>query len=932
LATFPVSEVRDRISEAENRTLQWISSEPKIDHWSRSESSSLLWINGSPGQGKSVLCKHLLEKLEKKVEDKQKASSHKIIYFFCSGQLDPQFQNAETILRTLIVQLLSSPHMFTHLPLQYQKKAENFETAPLARLWAIFRDMISDEYHHQIYCLLDALDEFESGIIDLLERIRRLLSPMPNTKRPTIKFLVTSRHEKDISHALVNTEALSLQARHEDIQHFIHAKLGSLSGPLNRLKPMIKEKLAANAGSTFLWISIVIRKIKRLELPNKKKVMREIEDSPPELDELYQKLAQKLFKEEDTARLLTWVTYAREPLSLRELETALAVRPEENCRCIKDTEEYKTQLTERSVNESAGLLLEVVDGKVYLIHQSVKDFFLKADNPLAASVFLHKEKPDTFLARTCIRYLDFNDFESAPLFNNIWSQGYSERREIISQHPFLEYASRRWYSHVRSDDDASLLSSDFNGILCPENIRTQLWFSIASGRRTECTTRGSIAIELDIEWLARLILRDGNGAVEEHFPVDCLTTLAEKRGQVLEALLDYGEPYLTGVTEEVVKVAAGNSNGKKVMTLLLDRRGDDVQITEEVVKRAALNSDEAIMTTLLDRRGGDIQITEQVVEAAAWNFNGEVMGLLLDRRGDDIRITEDVVKAAAANWNGKRVMTLLLDRRGDDVQITKEVVEEAAMNYNGEVMAVLLDRRGDDIQVTEELTAWIATRFDVEVMTLLLDRRGDDVQITERVVKAAIRNRSGKEVMVLLLDRRGDDVQITEEMAKSAANYYTGEVMVLLLDRRGDDIQITEELTALIAGRCPVEAMKMLLNRRGGDVQITEKVVKAAAENRNDERVMALLLDRRGDDIQVTEEVVKAAIGNSNEKIITLLLDRRGDDVQITEEVIKTAAENWNNGKIMTLLLDRRGGNVQITDEVIKAAATAGQKPSTTIT
>jgi alkylhydroperoxidase family enzyme len=928
LSTFPVSEVRDRISDAENGTLQWISSEPKIDQWQKSESSSLLWINGSPGQGKSVLCKHLLEKLEEKVEGKQKASSHKIIYFFCSGQLDPRFRNAETILRTLIVQLLSSPRMFTHLPMQYQKKAENFETAPLARLWAIFRDMISDEYHREICCLLDALDEFENGIIDLLERIRRLLSSsIPATKRPTIKFLITSRHEKDISHALANTEALSLQARREDVQRFIGAKLESLSSPFNRLKPMIKERLAAKAGSTFLWVSIVIRKIKRLELPNQNKVMREIEESPQELDELYQKLAEQLFKEEDTARLLTWVTYARKPLSLRELETALAVRPEENCCCIKDTEKYRTQLTESSVNESAGLLLEVIDGNAYLIHQSVKDFLLKADNPLAASDFLHKEKPDTFLARTCIRYLDFDDFESAPLFTDVSGRGYSERREIISQYPLLEYASRHWYSHVRGDDDAYLLSSAFNGILCHENIRTQLWFTIASGRRTECATRGSIAIELDIDWLARLILHEGRGGVEEHFPVDCLKTLAANGGQVLEALLDYGEPYPSSVTEEVVKVAARNINGERVMTLLLDRRGDDVRITEEVVKAAAMNSNEAIMTLLMDRLGDDVQITEEVVKAAAWNFNGEVMALLLDQRGDDVQITEEVVKAAAANWNGKKAMTVLLDRRGDDVRITQGVVEEAAMNYNGEVMAVLLGRRGNDIQLTEELTAWIATRFSVEVMALLLDRQGDNVQITEEVVKAAIMNRMGKEIVALLLDRRGDDIQITEGVVKAAASaYFTSRVMALLIDRRGDDIPITEELTALIAERSSVEAMALLLDRRSDDVQITEKVVKAAARNRKDEKVMALLLDQRGDDVQITEEVMKAAAGNPNEAIMALLLDRRRDDVQITEEVVKAAEGGWNDGKVKRLLLDRRGDDVQITEDVIKAAATASQK------
>lgn len=45
----------------------------------------------------------------------------------------------------------------------------------------------------------------------------------------------------------------------------------------------------------------------------------------------------------------------------------------------------------------------------------------------------------------------------------------------------------------------------------------------------------------------------------------------------------------------------------------------------------------------------------------------EIMTLLLDRRGDDVHITEGVVQAAAKNsGSGNEIMTLLLDRRGDD--------------------------------------------------------------------------------------------------------------------------------------------------------------------------------------------------------------------------------------------------------------------------
>ncbi|KAK4173538.1 ankyrin domain protein, partial [Triangularia setosa] len=68
----------------------------------------------------------------------------------------------------------------------------------------------------------------------------------------------------------------------------------------------------------------------------------------------------------------------------------------------------------------------------------------------------------------------------------------------------------------------------------------------------------------------------------------------------------------------------------------------------------------------------------------------EVIALLLDRRGDKIPVTEEVLKAAAGNWwNGRELMALLLDRRGDHIPITEEVVKAAAGNSEKEKFSVM---------------------------------------------------------------------------------------------------------------------------------------------------------------------------------------------------------------------------------------------------
>ncbi len=56
------------------------------------------------------------------------------------------------------------------------------------------------------------------------------------------------------------------------------------------------------------------------------------------------------------------------------------------------------------------------------------------------------------------------------------------------------------------------------------------------------------------------------------------------------------------------------------------------------------------------------------------------MALLLDQRGDQVTITEDVVKAAAGN--SCNVVALLLGRFGNLITITKDVVKAAAGNFS----------------------------------------------------------------------------------------------------------------------------------------------------------------------------------------------------------------------------------------------------------
>lgn len=65
--------------------------------------------------------------------------------------------------------------------------------------------------------------------------------------------------------------------------------------------------------------------------------------------------------------------------------------------------------------------------------------------------------------------------------------------------------------------------------------------------------------------------------------------------------------------------------------------------------------------------------------------------LLLDRRGDQITITEGIVKATASNEkNGEAVMALMLRRRGWQITITTEAVKTIAQQLDERITALLL--------------------------------------------------------------------------------------------------------------------------------------------------------------------------------------------------------------------------------------------------
>ncbi|KAK4118030.1 ankyrin [Parathielavia appendiculata] len=963
-------------------TGQWLLSDPVFLRWKGESASSILWLHGIPGSGKSKLVSAVVEDALRAYLDNRGPQSPPPAYFYCSrNPAEPGRSDPKEILASIARQLSCVGPGLPLLPptVAEHRKREREAFANKSLRLQESRDLILQLAKHYpvVIIVIDALDECNPAtrrqFLIAMESIVRDCSSL-------VKIFVSSRDDQDIVYKLQDYPNLELSSdkNRDDIAKFVESETNSMieSGTMLRystskeeLRQKIIKEVTSGAHGMFRWAALQLQAL--CDLSSDAAIRERVGRLPPTLEDLYRESLEKLNNYHAEAdrkyarRILGWLLCARRKLSLDEFLTAVSIAVPSGGLLPK---EQVLRLCHNLV------IFDQALDTFRFAHLSVREFLEKqaayapslinawaAEACLLTLIRRVDNKPSTHLPSEWQYHLDRTN-RMASYANTYWAphcQAAASQRSRIQLKTLL---SGFMSSTISPRSPFFLWTMQLNDLSWV--IDFEVWERLQDCRSTLQPSPIFTACAFDISEVFEQVkdgfvdasLRNATGKSCQHIAaqygscgvlrilvaIQSIKITGEvvkaaagnwRNGKEVMALLLEKRGDEVKITEEVVKAAAGNRrNGKEVMTLLLEERGDEVGITEEVVKVAAGNGGNGreVMALLLEKRGGDVKITEEVVKAAARNvWNGrDVMALLLEERGDEIEITEKVVKAAARNeGNGKDVMALLLEKRGGDVKITEEVVKAAARNRR-EAIALLLEKRGDEVEITEEVVKAAARNLwnGKEVMALLLEKRGGDVEITKEVVKAAAENRgNGKEVMALLLEERGDEVEITEEVVKAAArNRRNGkEVIALLLEKRGDDIKITEEVFKTIAGNRR-EAIALLLEKRGDDVEITEELVKAAANVWNGKEGMALLLEKRGDDVEITEEVVKAVARNegNGKDVMALLLKKRGGDVKITKEVVKTAADNRGNGKeVMALLLEERGDEVEITEEVVKAAA-----------
>ncbi|KAE9370087.1 hypothetical protein N431DRAFT_411184 [Stipitochalara longipes BDJ] len=446
LALLEFEEMEDRherIAEAFEKTFQWIFMDPNSKSWDESwsynrgeapgespqgarwisftqwlaSSSSLYWITGKAGSGKSTLIKYIAQDQRTLEYLKRWTPAGKIVtasYFFWNSGTSMQMSQ-QGFLQSLLHQILSSCPALTCSLLPQRWEAYCLfgdDPNPLTELELrqAFTLLKKVEPSAAKFCLfVDGLDEFDGDHSKLVEFIKDL------SEYPNVKLCVSSRPWLVFEDAFKRRPSLMVQdLTYPDIMHFITSKFSGNPGFIElreretEYADQLFKDIAQKSAGVFLWVALVVSSL--LDgLSNGDRVsdlQRRLSFLPPDLEKLYQKILDNLdpFYLEHASQLFELVREAQEPPSI----LCMSFADEGLDSVLKqkiapfDGEEINTRVNvmKRRLNSRCKGLLEVApelehpDGLLLLssdpyslsastvqyLHRTVKDFLENSKN------------------------------------------------------------------------------------------------------------------------------------------------------------------------------------------------------------------------------------------------------------------------------------------------------------------------------------------------------------------------------------------------------------------------------------------------------------------------------------------------------------------------------------------------------------------------
>lgn len=403
-------------------TCRWILEHEKYKHWEDCLDSNLLWISADPGCGKSVLATFLVDELP----NRPTKGAENLCYFFFKNDSDEQKSSTYALCAALHQIYTFQPELLKHALPQFTRKGSTI-LKQYDTLWSIFKATIEDPEADDTIFLIDGLDECEDlSRHKLITSLARYFKDGQAhlTAGPSVKVIITSRPDNAIKGAFQNLAGIRLRGEDEttaisdDVELVIKESIGDMEGsglPRGLLNDL-QDNLIKGADRTFLWTTLTIKLLRDAsERGASKQELDEILRSR-DIDEVYGRLLKETTSPSNARKMLQIVIAAARPLTLDEMNVAMAIPPENAARANPistrelflananppritslDVLESHLKLSfENFVKSLCGHFLRIINQRIYLVHQTAREYLLKPDSSVEGGADQHHTTILTF--------------------------------------------------------------------------------------------------------------------------------------------------------------------------------------------------------------------------------------------------------------------------------------------------------------------------------------------------------------------------------------------------------------------------------------------------------------------------------------------------------------------------------------------------------
>ncbi|GAB1313192.1 NACHT-NTPase sigma domain-containing protein [Madurella fahalii] len=489
-----------------------------------------------------------------------------------------------------------------------------------------------------------------------------------------------------------------------EISVFIKARVKDIGTQLTlteKEQGALLERLMRVPNRTYLWVHLTLDIFENTVRVDGDQIVKITSELPKTVDDAYNRILSKSGDPEMALKILHIIVAAARPLTVREMSLAFALK--ESHRTYNDLDLEPENRFRRVVRHICGLFVTINDSKIYLLHQTAREFLVwnaRVNSPQSVPGTLkwkHSLRPQEsygILATICIWHLLLREFESYPLGKDKSPSKYAE------DYVFLDYSAKNWAAHLRNSPDEmkKAMTQSILSICDTSSNRFLIWFKIYWTTINTDFPQGFTSLMAASYFgnsfevvVNRLIERIGSGLerVKQRFRGTDRVNSADKYGRtpltyavwsgnvaVVKLLIKAGAK--VDLKDEIwgTPLSYAICSGHKEVAELLFRKKTQVDSVDDIIKKlllsAASEGDEAVVELLLGTDRVDVEVKDRSGQTplshAAENGHTAVVNMLLTKVGINAR---DGSGATALHWaamGGHVGLISVLLKNGADVE------------------------------------------------------------------------------------------------------------------------------------------------------------------------------------------------------------------------------------------------------------------------